>query len=132
MADVPANLRLITAAVTIDGSTYTEHIQDYNFAPTPVTSEVTDVGGVVHKFAGEAGYVLNLNVFQDFTTTGLARVAFDNEGDTADVTIVDGPVTWDTTVTWVAPTIGGATKAVGVTPLALPCSRPVPTATPAP
>lgn len=132
MAEIPANLRLITATVTVGTDSYTEHIQDYNFAPTAVTSEVTDVGGVVHKFAGESGYVLNLNVFQDFTATGLARKAFDDEGETAEVVIVDGPVTWTTTVTWVAPTIGGATKAVGVTPLALPCSRPVPTVTPAP
>ena len=129
MAEIPANLRLITATVTIGTDSYTEHIQDFSYDPAPVTVEVTDVGGKVHKFAGEAGYNLTLNVFQDFTATGLARKMFDAEGEKADITIVDGPTTWDSEITFVAPKIGGATKAVGVSTLVLPSSRPVPTAT---
>jgi hypothetical protein len=132
MAEIPANLRLITATITVGTSSYTEHIQDFTYAPTPVTVEVTDVGGEVHKLAGESGWNLTLNVFQDFTTTGLARKMLDDEGDKVSIVIVDGPVTWTSDVSLVAPTIGGATKSVGVSQIVMPSSRPVATATPAP
>lgn len=128
MPAVSANLRLITASVEIDGDTYNAHIQDYNFTPAATTSEVTDISGVVHKFAGESGWTCNLNVFQDFSTTGLARKMLDDEGETVTLKITDGPTTWTADVTFVAPTIGGPTKSVGVSSLALPSSRPVPTA----
>lgn len=129
MPEIPANLRLITASVTIGTDSYTSHIQDYNYVPASTTTEVTDIGGTVHKFAGESGWTLNLNVFQDFTDTGLARLMFDMEGEKVDITVVDGPVTWTSEITLVAPQIGGATKAVGVSALALPSSKPVPTTT---
>ena len=132
MAEIPANLRLITATVTIGTSSYTEHIQDFEFNPTSTAVEVTDVSGKVHKFAGESGWTCTLNVFQDFTSTGLARKMLDAEGEKAEIIIVDGPVTWESEISFVAPKIGGATKAVGVSPIVMPCSEPTPTATPAP
>lgn len=129
MAEIPASLRLITATISIGTDAYTEHIQDFQYTPASTTVEVTDVGGKVHKFAGESGWTLTLNVFQDFTTTGLARKMLDDEGSKVDITIVDGPTTWTSEVTLVAPAIGGATKAVGVSSLALPSSAPVATPT---
>lgn len=129
MSEIPANLRLITATIKVGANSYTEHIQDFEWAPTPVASEVTDVGGKVHKFAGESGYGLTLNVFQDFTATGFARKCLDEEGEDVEIVVVDGPVTWTSTITLVAPKIGGATKAVGVSTIAFPSTRPVPTAT---
>lgn len=128
MAAIPANLRLITATITVGEEDYTTHIQDFIYSPTAATVEVTDVSGTVHKFAGEAGWDLTLNVFQDFTTSGFARKLFDDEGEQVEITIVDGPTTWTSTVTLVAPAIGGATKQVGVSAVTLPSSRPVPTA----
>lgn len=126
---VAANLRLITATITVDGEAYSSHIQDFEYLPNTTASEVTDVSGTVHKFAGESGWVLNLNVFQDFTATGLARKMLTDQGQKVDIVIVDGPVTWTSEVALVAPRIGGATKAVGVSQVALPSTAPVPTAT---
>ncbi len=124
-----ANLRLITATISVDGEDYSSHIQDFTFVPNTPASEVTDVSGTVHKFAGEAGWDLTLNVFQDFTTTGLALKMLTDQGTKADISIVDGPVTWTSEVTLVAPQIGGATKQVGVSSVTLPSSAPVPTPT---
>lgn len=124
-----ANLRLITAQIKIGEEVYTSHIQDFNYVPTATASEVTDVGGEVHKFAGESGWALVLNVFQDFTATGLARKMLSEEGSKVEFTIIDGPVTWNSEVTLVAPNIGGATKAVGVSQVTLPSSKPVATDT---
>ncbi|WP_096359431.1 hypothetical protein [Microbacterium sp. TPU 3598] len=129
MAEIPANLRLVTATIKIGADSYTEHIQDFSYDPTTVAVEVTDVSGKVHKFAGESGYTLTLNVFQDFTATGFARKCLDDEGEDVEITVVDGPTTWTSTITLVAPKIGGATKAVGVSTIAFPSTRPVPTAT---
>lgn len=126
MPVIPANLRLITCTVLVGADEYSAHVQDYNFAPTNTPTEVTDVTGKVTRFAGESGWTLNLNVFQDFTATGLARKMLTDEGKKFTMKIVDGPTTWTADVTFVAPTIGGATKAVGVSSLALPSSKPVP------
>lgn len=129
MPDVPAKLRLITATIKVGANTYTEHIQDFSYDPTNVVSEVTDISGKVHKFAGESGYALTLNVFQDFSDTGFARKCFDEEGTSVEVVVIDGPTTWTSTITLVAPKIGGATKTVGVSSVTFPSTRPVPTAT---
>ena len=128
MAIIAANLRNITATITVGTDECTAHIQDFQFVPTPVLSEVTDVSGKVTKFSGEAGWDLTLNVFQDFTTTGFARKLFDDEGESVTIAIEDGPTTYTSTVTLVAPAIGGPTKQVGVSAVTLPSSRPVLTA----
>lgn len=119
-----ANLRLVTATITVEGEDYTTHIQDFSYDPTAVAVEVTDVSGTVHKFAGESGWNLTLNVFQDFTATGFARMCFDDEGQKVDVVIKDGPTTYTSEITLVAPKIGGATKAVAVSTLVFPSSKP--------
>ncbi len=122
-----ANLRLISATITVDGEDYTTHIQDYSYDPTSSPVEVTDVSGTVHKFAGESGWNLTLNVFQDFTASGFARMCFDDEGEKVTITVKDGPTTWTSEITLVAPKIGGATKTVGTSTLVFPSSKPVPT-----
>lgn len=127
MATINANIRLVTATISIGSDDYSAHIQDFSIDPTPVTAEVTDVTGKVVRLAGQSGWNVTLNVFQDFTATGLARKMFNDEGTSAVLKIVDGPTTWTSTVTLVAPKIGGATKAVGVSPVVLPSTKPVPT-----
>lgn len=129
MPNVPANLRLITATITVGTDTYSEHIQDFSYDPTATSVKVTDVSGKVHNLAGDSDYALTLNVFQDFTATGFARKCFDDEGTDVEISIVDGPTTWTSTITLVAPKIGGATKTVGVSTIAFPSTRPVPTVT---
>lgn len=124
-----ANLRLITATIEVGGEDYSTHIQDFSYDPTATAVEVTDVSGTVHKFAGESGWNLTLNVFQDFTATGFARKCFDDEGEKVTVTIEDGPTTYTSEITLVAPKIGGATKTVGLSTLVFPSSKPVLTAT---
>jgi hypothetical protein len=128
MAVINANLRLTTATIKVGADDYTAHIQDFQYVPSAVTSEVTDVSGKVTKFAGAAGWDLNLNVFQDFTSTGLARKMLTDEGNTAVMVIVDGPTTYTSTVTLVAPAIGGATKQQNVSSVTLPSTKPVLTA----
>lgn len=123
-------LRLITATISVGGTDYTSEIQDFSYDPASKPTEVTDVGGTVHKFAGESGWTLTLNVFQNFVTSGFARKCFDEEGEKVEIIVVDGPTTWTSQITLVAPKIGGTTKQVGVSTLAFPSSKPVPTATP--
>lgn len=128
MAVIAANLRLITATISVGTDDYSAHIQDYAIIPTSVTAEVTDVTGKVTRLAGQSGYNVQLNVFQDFSASGLARKMFNDEGTNVVLKIVDGPTTWTQTVTLVAPQIGGATKAVGVSTVTLPVvGKPVPT-----
>lgn len=128
MPKIPANLRLVTATISFGADEYTEHIQDFSIDPTSVVSEVTDVSGKVVRMAGQSGYSVTLNVFQDFTATGFARKLFNDEGTSGVLKIVDGPTTWTMNVTLVAPKIGGATKAVGVSTVVLPVNgKPVPT-----
>ncbi|KQQ65195.1 hypothetical protein [Microbacterium sp. Leaf320] len=124
-------MRLITATIKVGTVDYTEEIQDFSYDPTSAIVEVTDVSGKVHKLAGESGYNLTLNVFQNFAASGFARKCFDDEGKTAEITIVDGPITWTSTITLVAPKIGGATKQVGISPVVFGSTRPVPAETPA-
>lgn len=128
MPVIAANLRLITATISVGTDDYSAHIQDYAIIPTSVTAEVTDVTGKVTRLAGQSGFNVQLNVFQDFSATGLARKMFNDEGTNVVLKIVDGPTTWTQTVTLVAPQIGGATKAVGVSAVTLPVvGKPVPT-----
>lgn len=122
-------MRLITATIKVDATDYTTEIQDFSYDPTSTAVEVTDVGGTVHKLAGESGWNLTLNVFQDYSASGFARKCFDSEGDVVSITVVDGPTTWTSDITLVAGKIGGATKQVGVSPIVFPSSKPVPTAT---
>lgn len=128
MAVINANIRLVTATISIGTDDYSAHIQDFSYDPTPVVSEVTDVTGKVVRIAGASGWNVTLNVFQDFSATGLARKMFTDEGTSVVLKIVDGPTTWTSTVSLVAPKIGGATKAVGVSTVVLPSTKPVPTA----
>lgn len=129
MPEIPVALRLITATVSIGADSYSAHIQDFKYTPSPVLSSVTDVTGLVTEFVGESAWKLDLNVFQDFSVTGLARKMLDDEGEKVTLSIVDGPDTWTSEVKLVAPQIGGATKQVGVSPLSLPSTRPAWTAT---
>jgi hypothetical protein len=121
---VAANLKLITATIKIGTEDYSTHIQDYSYDPTSTPVEVTDVSGQVHKFAGESGWDLTLNVFQDYGTTGFARKCFDEEGTKVTI-VIEGPdETLTSEITLVAGKIGGATKSVGVSPITFPSSKP--------
>lgn len=122
-------LRLVTATISVDGQQYSAEIQDFAYDPTTATTSVTDVTGKRHNVGGDSDWTLTLNIFQNFAATGLGRKMLDEEGAEVPVIIVDGPVTWSSTVTLVAPKIGGATKQVGVSTLALPSTRPLPTPT---
>lgn len=129
MPVIAPNLRLLSATVTIGTDEYTGHIQDYKFTPTVASTEVVDVSGKTTKFAGKAGYDLDLTLFQDFTPTGLARKFFTDEGSTAVIKIVEGPTTWTATITLVAPDIGGTPNNVGTAAVKCPSTKPVPTVT---
>ena len=123
------DIRLIKATIKVGAEDFTAHIGDYKYTPNAATAEWTDVGGTVHKLAGESGWVLALGVRQDFTTTGFARQCFDDEGKKVTITIEDGPVTWTSEITLVAPEIGGSPNTVGLSAVTFPSSKPVPTAT---
>lgn len=128
MAVIAANIRLITCTISVGTDDYSAHIQDYSIDPTPVTAEFTDVTGKVTRLAGQSGWAVTLNIVQDFGAPGFARKLFTDEGTNVVLKIVDGPTTWTQTVTLVAPKIGGATKAVGISTVVLPCTgKPVPT-----
>lgn len=129
MATIPANARLVSATFQFGGDTYTEHVLSYQFAPTNTTANYVDVSGTTHHVAGDSDWALNLDLLQDYSATGLARYAFDHEGDDITVTIVDGPTTWTAVLVIVAGAIGAAGKTLPTTQVSFPSTKPVPTAT---
>lgn len=126
----PLALRTIKATFKVGTDEYTEHLTSWEFSPNTPIQSLTDISGKVHKIApDESDWTLNLGLTQDFSATGLALFMFQNQGVSAAVTIVDGPATWASTVTFVPPSIGGAGATIGASTVALPASEPVYTAT---
>lgn len=131
MANVPANIRKISATFTLGADTYTAHIQNYQWNNATDVETVTDISGLQTRVAGTSSHDLTLILFQDWTATGLARLFFDESGEeSGTVVIVDGPTTFTAEVEYVMPNaIGGAGNTVGTTTVVLPSTRPVLSAT---
>lgn len=128
MANVPANKRVTSATFQFGTDTYTEHVTSYQYVPTNAVSSYVDISGKTHNVAGESDYVLNLDLVQDYSATGLARKVFAQEGTEVVVVVKDGPTTWTSTIVAVAGAIGSAGKALPTTSVSFPSTKPVPTA----
>ncbi|GMM94757.1 hypothetical protein [Microbacterium sp. MTN4-26] len=128
MPEIASNPVLNKATFTVGSNSYTSHILSYEWVPNAPTQEVTDIGGTVHRFAGQAGWTLNLGLFQDWTDTGLATMFFEDEGEEATVTVETAQASFAATITVVAPSIGGAAAQISQSSISLPSSKPVRTA----
>lgn len=130
MPEVPVNLHFIEATFSVGASVYTEHITGCEFVPTAASVEVLDLGGKTHKRTGKASWVANLDLIQDWTTTGLAAFMFEHEGELADISYTGGDgAQWDAKVILKAPNIGGKSGTIGASALSLDVDgRPIRTA----
>lgn len=110
----------VKATIKVDDDTYTGHFDGFELTSTPVTAEITDVGGTNYSFAGDSKHALQVGIIQDWTATGLARKMYDEAGAPAVVTIETAQATVVCNVALVAPSFGGKYGAVGVSQVTLP------------
>ena len=129
MANVPSNLILNKVTFSVGTSEYTSHVASAIFTPSTPTAEVTDVGGTVHRFAGAAGWNLDLVLLQDWSATGLATMFLEDEGEEATVVVERADATFTATVSIAAPAIGAAGNVLAQSTISLPSSKPVRTPT---
>lgn len=129
MANIPSNLIVHKVTFNLGADSYTSHVNAAEYVPTTPTAEIVDVGGTTHRASGDAAWNLNLTVIQDWSATGLSTYLLANEGEEAEVEIVRSDATFTSTVTLVAPSIGGATNQFATSQISLPSSKPARTAT---
>ncbi len=101
--------------------TYTEHVTSVKFVKTdqPV-AEFRDIGGKVHKRLGKASRACQINLVQDWTATGLARMFWEHEGEIANVSYVTDEGVFSADVSLVSPDPGGDGGTFAQDSLALP------------
>jgi hypothetical protein len=102
---------------------FSQHVS--NVVCTPTSSTTVWKGmtpAAVFQFAGRSTWAVAMTFAQDWSTTGLSRFLFDNEGDT--VTLTFAPVTggagFAVSVIVVPGAYGGAVDAVGEATTTLP------------
>lgn len=110
----------VKATVKVDDDEYTGHFDGFELTSTPVTAEVTDVGGTTHQFAGDSKHALQVGIIQDWTATGLARKMYENAGTPATITIETAQAVVVCQAALVAPSFGGKYGTVGVSQVTLP------------
>lgn len=116
----------IKAQFNIGTDEYTSHIAAAEYVPSTQSTSIVDIGGTTHQFGGTASHVLNATIFQDWTPDGLSTYLHAHEGETAEVTLTfPNQASFTSTITLVAPPIGGAGNAVPSNQLSFPSSRPV-------
>ena len=117
--------KLFTARITIDDEVRSTEVANATFTPTTESSSVTDVTGKEWPLSGESSWVLQLDVFQDYSASAFARACFDREGEDVEVILDDGTTTYTSTITLVAGSIGGTTKQVAQSSISFPATKPV-------
>ncbi|MGW9345959.1 hypothetical protein ACWGR3_30930 [Streptomyces albidoflavus] len=124
MVDMPYNKKVHKITFTLGEDTYTSQVGRAEYVPTPVSTEVVDVGGTTHRASGDSAWNLNLTVNQDWSATGLSTYLLANEGEEAEVTVERPDATFTSTVTLVAPSIGGDPNTLVQSQIALPSTKP--------
>lgn len=118
---VEVNPHFVEVVFKVGEEEYTEHVTSAKFVKTD-QNEVTfrDVGGKVHKRVGKPGRALQINLVQDWTTTGLARMFWESEGEQAEVAYETTEGAFSATINIVSPDPGGDSGTFAQDSLALP------------
>lgn len=130
MATIALQAHQNLIGVDLGTDEYTAAVASAKFTPTTPSSAFTDVTGKTTNFSGLAGWVMSIDLAQDWATAAsLSHYLIENEGDelTATITVPGG--SWAATVEAVAGEIGGAGNTVKTATVTLPCkTKPVWTA----
>ena len=87
---------------------YSEHVTSAKFIKTEeAVASFRDIGGKVHRRVGKPGRALQINLVQDWTSTGLARMLWNDEGDIAAVSYETTEGKFAANVVLISPDPGG-------------------------
>ncbi|PVE76101.1 hypothetical protein [Microbacterium testaceum] len=121
MAVVVNKTFLNKATITIGADEYTNAFRDPALTPTTPEVSVIDASGTAVPLNGKSTWVFTGVLYQDWTSTGLAKSWFTNEGNEATIKLIlpgtQGVFTFK--VLLKAPTIGGATNAAAESAVSL-------------
>ena len=118
---VEINPHFVEINFKVGAETYTEHVTSAKFIKTDeAAASFRDVGGKMHKRQGKPGRALQVNLVQDWTATGLARMFWTNEGDIVEVSYVADEGTFSADVVLIAPDPGGEGGQFAMDQLTLP------------
>jgi len=122
MAIIANKTFLNQVTIDIGSDTYTSAFRDPALVPTTPEVSVVDASGTSYPFVGKSTYVFTGTLYQDWTTTGLAKSWFTGEGTQATIKFklpgVQGVFT--ATVVLKAVQIGGTTNGVAEASVSLP------------
>ncbi len=122
MAVVINKTFLSQATLDIGADTYTSAFRDPAIVPTTVETSVVDASGASVSFTGTTTYVFTASMYQDWTSTGLAKAWMAAEGTQATIKYkLPGTQGVFTIIVIIKPVqIGGTTNAVAESPISLP------------
>lgn len=122
MAVIQNKTFLHQASITIGSDEYTSAFRDPAIVPTTAEVSVIDAGGNSIPFTGTTTYVFTATMYQDWTSTGLAKAWMAAEGTQATIKYkIAGVQGMFTIVVVIKPVqIGGATNAVAESAISLP------------
>lgn len=109
------------ASITIGADEYTNAFRDAAITPTTPEVVVVDNSGATQPITGKSTWVFTGVLYQDWTSTGLAKAWFTNEGSEATIKLNLGGTqgVWTVKVILKAPAIGGATNAAAESAVSL-------------
>jgi len=121
MAVVTNKTFLNKATITIGADEYTNAFRDPAITPTTPEALVVDASGSAVPMAGKSTWVFTGVLYQDWTSTGLAKQWFTNEGNEATIKLIlpgtQGAFTFK--VILKSPAIGGATNSAAESAVSL-------------
>lgn len=122
MAVIQNKTFLHQATLDIGADTYTSAFRDPAIVPTTVETSIVDASGASVPFTGTTSYVFTASMYQDWTTTGLAKAWMAAEGTQATIKYkLPGTQGVFTIIVIIKPVqIGGATNAVAESAISLP------------
>lgn len=121
MALIPAAPFQALVGFSVGTDEYTPALAQVEFQATRASSTFTDITGAPTQLAGKSGYVLAINLAQDWEEEdSLAHYLFTHDGEDATVTLGVPGGEWDATVICGAPNIGGTGSAPATSQLTLP------------
>lgn len=122
MATVVNKTFLSAVSIDIGADTYTSAFRDPAIVPTTTEVMVLDASGATVPLVGPSTYMFTANMYQDWTSTGLAKKWTDAEGTQATIKYkLPGVQGVFTIIVVVKPVqIGGSTNAVAEAAISLP------------
>lgn len=122
MAVIVNKTFLHQATLDIGADTFTSAFRDPAIVPTTVETSIVDASGASIPFTGTTTYVFTASMYQDWTSTGLAKTWLAAEGTQATIKYkLPGVQGVFTIIVIIKPVqVGGPTNAVAESPISLP------------